>query len=63
MRILNFIYKHQAKKWLDVYIESDFENLFEFINYYETGIVDGWINTNNMEYKSLLYLKELVNNG
>ena len=63
MGILNFIYRSQVEKWLDVYIESDFENLFEFINYYETGIVDGWININNMEYKSLLYLKELVNNG
>ena len=63
MGILNYIYKRQASKWMDVYIESDFENLLEFIKYYETGIVDGWIKSNNMKYKSLLYLKELVNNS
>lgn len=63
MGILNFIYKRQVRKWWDLYVKSDFKNLSEFINYYETGIVDGWINVNNMEYKSLLYLKKLVNNG
>ena len=63
MGVLWFIYRRQVEEWLYVYLKSDFENLSEFIKYYETGIVDGWINSNNMEYKSLLYLKELVNNG